>query len=45
MAKPKDDPERLRRHSVLERKRQQIRVYCRKNPGKPWRDAARFFTD
>ena len=45
MAKPKDDPERLRRHGVSERERQQIRVYCRKNPGKPQRDAARFFTD
>ena len=45
MAKPKDDPERLRRHGVSERERQQIRVYCRENPGKPQRDAARFFTD
>ena len=45
MAKPKDDPKRLRRHGVSERKRQQIRVYCRKNPRKPQRDATRFFTD
>jgi len=44
MAKSKD-LKRLRRYGVLERKRQQIRVYCRKNPGKPQRDAARFFTD
>ena len=45
MAKHKDDPERLRRHGVSERERQQIRVYCREHPGKPQRDAARFFTD
>ena len=44
MAKPKD-LERLRRHGVLERERQQIRVYCYENPGKPQRDAARYFTD
>ena len=45
MAKPKDNPKRLRHYSVLERERQQIRVYCRKNPRKPQRDAARFFTN
>ena len=33
MAKPKDH-KRLRRHGVSERERQQIRVYCYKNPGK-----------
>jgi hypothetical protein len=32
MAKPKG-LERLRRYGVSERERQQIRVYCRKNPG------------
>ena len=44
MAKPKD-LKRLRRHGVLERERQQIRVYCYENPRKPQRDAARYFTD
>ena len=44
MAKPKD-LKRLRRHGVLERERQQIRVYCYKNPRKPQGDAARYFTD
>ena len=44
MAKPKG-LKRLRRHSDLERERQQIQVYCYKNPGKPQRDAARYFTD
>ena len=34
MAKPKD-PKRLRRYGVLERERQQIRVCCYENPGKP----------
>ena len=43
MAKSKD-LERLHRHSVLKRERQQIRVYCHKNPRKPQRDATRFFT-
>ena len=44
MAKPKD-LERLHRYGVLERERQQIRVYCYKNPRKPQRDAARYFTN
>jgi hypothetical protein len=34
MAKPKD-LKRLRRYSVLEYKRQQIWVYCYKNPRNP----------
>ena len=44
MAKPKD-LKRLCRYSVLERKRQQIRVYCYKNPRNPQRDATRYFND
>jgi hypothetical protein len=43
MAKSKD-LERLYGHSVSEYKRQQIWVYCYKNPRKPQRDATRFFT-
>jgi hypothetical protein len=43
MAKPKD-PKRLRRHGVSERERQQIRVYCYENPGKPQKDAARYLS-
>ena len=41
--KPKD-LKRLRRYGVLECERQQIQVYCYKNPRKPQRDATRFFT-
>ena len=44
MAKPKD-LKCLCRYSVLERERQQIQVYCYKNPGKPQRDTARYFTN
>jgi hypothetical protein len=44
IVKPKD-LKRLRRYGVLECERQQIQVYCYKNPRKPQRDTARYFTD